>query len=141
MAEYEACILGLKFSIDMNIQDLLVIGDSDLLYSDKNFIDLIPIGIHKQPAYCAHVEEEIDGNPWFHDIKKYLEKGEYPETATHTQKCTFRRLANHFFQSGGILYRRTPDLGLLQYVDAKEASRLPEEIHAKTCGPHIMVSP
>ncbi|XP_070025741.1 uncharacterized protein [Nicotiana sylvestris] len=44
-----------------------------------------------------------------------------------------RRLSNHFFQSGGILYRRTPDLGLLGCVDAKEASRLVEEIHAGTC--------
>ncbi|XP_070039627.1 uncharacterized protein [Nicotiana tomentosiformis] len=31
MAEYEACILGLRLAIDMNIQELLVIGDSDLL--------------------------------------------------------------------------------------------------------------
>ncbi|XP_070022247.1 uncharacterized protein [Nicotiana sylvestris] len=30
---------------------------------------------------------------------------------------------------GGILYRRTPDLGLLRCVDAKEASRLLEEIY------------
>ncbi|XP_070010159.1 uncharacterized protein [Nicotiana sylvestris] len=144
MAEYEACILGLRLAIDMNVQKLLVIGDSDLLvhqvlrewatkntkilpylhcvqelikrftkiefkhvpriqnefadvfatlssmiqHLDKNFIDPIPIGIHEQSAYYAHVEEEIDGNPWFHDIKKYLEKGEYPEAATHTQKHT-----------------------------------------------------
>ncbi|XP_070039466.1 uncharacterized protein [Nicotiana tomentosiformis] len=31
IAEYEACILGLKLAIDMNIQELLVIGDSNLL--------------------------------------------------------------------------------------------------------------
>ncbi|XP_070025652.1 uncharacterized protein [Nicotiana sylvestris] len=31
MAEYEACILELMLAIDMNIQELLVIGDSDLL--------------------------------------------------------------------------------------------------------------
>ena len=31
MAEYEACILGLKISIDMNVYEFLVIGDSDLL--------------------------------------------------------------------------------------------------------------
>ncbi|XP_070006758.1 uncharacterized protein [Nicotiana sylvestris] len=31
MAECEDCILGLKMAIDMNIQKLLVIGDSDLL--------------------------------------------------------------------------------------------------------------
>ncbi|XP_070043243.1 uncharacterized protein [Nicotiana tomentosiformis] len=166
MAEYEACILGLRLVVDMNVQELLVIGDSDLLvhqvlgewatkntkilpylhcvqepikrftkiefkhvpriqnefanalatlssmiqHLDKNFIDPIPIGIHKQPTYCAHVEEAFDGNPWFHDIKEYLGKGEYPENATHTQKRTLRRLANRFFQSRGILYRRTHDL-------------------------------
>ncbi|XP_070040217.1 uncharacterized protein [Nicotiana tomentosiformis] len=126
MAEYEACILGLKLAIDINVQELLVIGDSDLLvhqfsgewatkntkilpymycvqelmkrftkiefkhvpriqnefadalatltsmiqHPDKNFIDHVPVGIHNQPAYCSHVEEEIDGNPWFHDIKE-----------------------------------------------------------------------
>ncbi|MDK0809159.1 reverse transcriptase-like protein, partial [Clostridium perfringens] len=31
MAEYEACIFRLKMAIDMNIKELLVIGDSDLL--------------------------------------------------------------------------------------------------------------
>ncbi|XP_070004448.1 uncharacterized protein [Nicotiana sylvestris] len=31
MAEYEACILGLRLAIDINVQKLLVIGDSDLL--------------------------------------------------------------------------------------------------------------
>ncbi|XP_070041399.1 uncharacterized protein [Nicotiana tomentosiformis] len=144
MAECEACILGLRLDIDMNVQELLVIRDSDLLvhqvlgewatkktkilpflhcvqklirrftklefkhvpriqnefadalatlssmiqHPEKNFINPIPIGIQKQPAYYAHVEEEFDRNPWFHDIKEYLEKGEYPENATHTQKRT-----------------------------------------------------
>ncbi|XP_070040160.1 uncharacterized protein [Nicotiana tomentosiformis] len=96
IAEYEACILGLRLAIDMNVQQLPVIKDFDLLvhqnefadalatlssmiqYPDKNFIDPIPIEIRKKPAYYAHVEEEFDENPWFHDIKEYLEKGEYP---------------------------------------------------------------
>ncbi|XP_070056669.1 uncharacterized protein [Nicotiana tomentosiformis] len=194
MAEYEACILGLRLIVDMNIQELLVIGDSDLLihqvlrewatkntkilpylhcvqdlikiftkiefkyvprvqnkfadalatlfsmiqHPDKNFINHIPIEIRKQPIYCGHVEEEFDGNPWFHDIKEYLEKGEYPKNATHTQKCTLRRLANHFFQSGGIPYKRTPDLGLLRCVDAKEASRLLEEIYCYNPNSHTI---
>ncbi|XP_070005811.1 uncharacterized protein [Nicotiana sylvestris] len=180
-------------AIDMNIHELLVIGDSDLLihqvreewatknskillylyhvqelrkrftkiefqhvprvqnefadalatlssmiqHPDKNFIDLIPVKIHDQPAYCAHVEEEADGKPWFHDIKEYLAKGEYPKLANTTQKYTLRRLSNNFFHNGGILYRRTPDLGLLRCVDAREASRLLEEIHAGTCGLHM----
>ncbi|XP_070032936.1 uncharacterized protein [Nicotiana tomentosiformis] len=106
-------------------------------HPNKNFIDPIPVRIHNQTAYCAHVEEEADGYPWFHDIKEYLEKGEYPEHVNHTKKCTLRRLSNHFFQSGGIMYIKTLDLGLLRYVDAKEASKLLEEIHSGTCGPHM----
>ncbi|XP_070042545.1 uncharacterized protein [Nicotiana tomentosiformis] len=162
MAECEACILGLRLAININVQELLELikrftriefihlpriqnefADTlDTLFSmiqhqDKNFIDPIPIGIHKQSTYCAHIEEEFDVNPWFHDIKEYFGKGEYPLNATHTEKCTLRRFANHFFQSGGILYRRTFDLVLLRCVDAKEASRLLEEIHAGTCGPHM----
>ncbi|XP_009761527.1 uncharacterized protein [Nicotiana sylvestris] len=61
---------------------------SMIQHPDRNFINPIPIGIHKQPAYCAHVEEESDGKPCFHDIKEYLAKGEYPEHATHTPKRT-----------------------------------------------------
>ncbi|XP_070020391.1 uncharacterized protein [Nicotiana sylvestris] len=180
MTEYEACIMGLNLAIDMNIQKLLVIGDSDLLvhllqgewamkntkilpymyhvqelmkrftkiefkhiprvqnefadaldtlcsiiqHSDKNFIDPIPVRIHSHLAYCAHVEEEPNENLLFHDIKEYLAKREYPEQANNIQKLTLCRLSNNFFQSEGILYRRTPYRGLLRYVDAKEASKL-----------------
>ncbi|XP_070028927.1 uncharacterized protein [Nicotiana sylvestris] len=33
MAEYEACILGLRLAVDMGFQEVLVMGDSDLLLS------------------------------------------------------------------------------------------------------------
>ncbi|XP_070029271.1 uncharacterized protein [Nicotiana sylvestris] len=35
MEEYEACKLGLNMAVDMNIQELLVIGDSDLLVDQE----------------------------------------------------------------------------------------------------------
>ncbi|XP_070005053.1 uncharacterized protein [Nicotiana sylvestris] len=117
--------------------DALVTLSSMIHHPNRNFIDPILVKIHNQLAYYAHVEEETDGKPWFHDIKEYLAKGEYLEYAKHAQKCTFWRLPNHFFHSGGNLYRRTPDLGLLRCVDAKEASKLLEDIHAGTCGPHM----
>ncbi|XP_070005838.1 uncharacterized protein [Nicotiana sylvestris] len=106
-------------------------------HPNKNFIDPIPVRIHNRPTYCAHVEEETNGKPRFHDIKEYLSKGEYSEHANRTHKRTLRRLSNHFFHSGGNLYRRTFDLGLLRCVDAKEASKLLEDIHVGTCGPHM----
>nr|XP_004252415.1 uncharacterized protein K02A2.6-like [Solanum lycopersicum] len=47
-------------------------------------------------------------------------------------------MALNFFLSGEILYRRTPDLGLLICVDAVEAARLIEQIHAGVCGTHMI---
>ncbi|XP_049378136.1 uncharacterized protein LOC125842899 [Solanum stenotomum] len=135
MAEYEACI-----AIDLDIQEMLIIGDSNLLihqHLHHNYIDPIYIHIYEQPTYCFHVEEEPDGKPWYDDIRGYLKNGEYTKDATSVQKRTIQRLANQFFLSGEILYRRTPDLGLLRCVEAGEASRLIEEIHAGTCGPHM----
>ncbi|XP_070022155.1 uncharacterized protein [Nicotiana sylvestris] len=117
--------------------DALATLSSMIQYPDKNFIDPMPVRIHNQPAYCAHVEEETDGRPWFQDIREYFAKGEYLEHMNHMQKCTLRRLSNHFFHIRGNLYKRTPDLGLQRYVDAKEASKLLEEINVGTCCPHM----
>ncbi|XP_070025960.1 uncharacterized protein [Nicotiana sylvestris] len=99
MEEYEACILGLNMAVDMNIQELLELRkrftmiefryvpriqnefadalatlSSMMQHLDKNYIDPILVSIHNQPSYCAHVEEETDGKPWFYDIKEYLSK-------------------------------------------------------------------
>ncbi|KAK4707122.1 hypothetical protein R3W88_033336 [Solanum pinnatisectum] len=106
-------------------------------HPDHNYIDPIRIHIYEQPAYCFHVEGEPDGKPWYNDIQRYLKSGEYTEDATSLQKCTIRRLANQFFLSGEILYRKTPNLGLLRCIEAGEASRLIEEIYVGTCVPHM----
>nr|XP_016511064.1 PREDICTED: uncharacterized protein LOC107828298 [Nicotiana tabacum] len=34
-----------------------------------------------------------------------------------------------------VLYKRTPDLNLLRCVDAQEAGRIMNEVHAGVCGP------
>ncbi|XP_033516010.1 uncharacterized protein [Nicotiana tomentosiformis] len=85
-------------------------------HPDKNYIDPIEIEIRHQHAYYFYVDEEPDGKPWYYDIKRFLEIREYPED---------------------VLYRRTPDLGLLRYVDVVEAARLLEEIYAGMCGPYM----
>ena len=193
MAEYEACILGLKMAVDMNVYELLVIGDSDLLihqvqgewavknpkivpyvqyvqnlckrfrkiefrhtpriqneladalatiasmikHPDSVYIDPLDIDLKEHPVHCSHVESEPDGLPWYFDIKRYLESGTYPEDATSNQKKSIRRMALNFFLNGEVLYRRTQDLGLLRCVDAAEAVRLIEQIHAGICGTHM----
>ncbi|XP_070002279.1 uncharacterized protein [Nicotiana sylvestris] len=193
MAEYEACILGLRLAIDMRVQEILVLGDSDLLvhqiqgewetrdlklipyrqclhdicqrfrsvqfkhiprihneiadvlatlssmlhHPDKAYVDPVHIQVRDQHAYCNVVEKEIDGEPWFHDIMKYIKSGVYPVHATGDQKRTIRRLASGFFLSEGILYKRTQDLGLLRCIDAKEASTIMAEVHSGFCGPYM----
>ncbi|XP_070027776.1 uncharacterized protein [Nicotiana sylvestris] len=123
--------------IQNEFADALATLSPMIQHPDKNYINLIPVRFHNQPVYYAHVEEETDGKPWFHDIKEYFVKGEYLEHANDTQKCTLQRLSNHFFHSEGNSYRRTLDLGLLRCVDAKEASKLLKEIHVRTCDPHM----
>jgi len=53
--------------------DTLATLSSMIQHPDNNFIDHIPIGIHKQPI----IVEEFDRNP-------YMEKGEYLENSIHT---------------------------------------------------------
>ncbi|XP_070034900.1 uncharacterized protein [Nicotiana tomentosiformis] len=91
----------------------------------------------EQHAYCFNVDEEPDGKPSYHNIKRFVEIREYPKNATNRQKRALKRLANRFFLNGEVLYRRTPYLGLLRCVDVAEATRLLEEIHTGTCGPHM----
>ncbi|XP_070017913.1 uncharacterized protein [Nicotiana sylvestris] len=183
MAEYEACILGLRLAVDMGVREVLVMGDSDLLvhqiqgeletrylklipyrqclhelcqrfqaiefrhiprihnevadalatlasmlhHPDKAYVDPLQIQVRDQHAYCNRIEEKIDGEPWFHDIKEYIRTGVYPIQATGDQKRTIRRLASGFFFSGGVLYKRTPDLGLLRCMDARRATSIMTE--------------
>ncbi|XP_070050399.1 uncharacterized protein [Nicotiana tomentosiformis] len=117
--------------------DTLVTLSSMIQHPDKNYIDPIEVKIRDKHVYCFHVNEEPDGKPWYHDIKKFLATQEYLENATNGQKRALKRLANHVFLKREVLYRRTPELGLLRCVDVNAATRLLEEIHAGTCGPHM----
>ncbi|XP_047257985.1 uncharacterized protein LOC124890228, partial [Capsicum annuum] len=82
------------------------------------------------------IEEELE-EPWFQDIKEYIQTGKYPVHADGNQKRTIRHLSSGFFLSGEILYKRTPDLRLLRSVDAKEASKIMTKVHSEICGPHM----
>ncbi|RDX93159.1 hypothetical protein CR513_24618, partial [Mucuna pruriens] len=61
---------------------------------------------HKMAYYQQVGEVEIDGKPWYHDIREYLKKGVYPLEATENDKRTLRRLATGFFLSEVILYKK-----------------------------------
>ncbi|XP_006589997.1 uncharacterized protein LOC114371530 [Glycine soja] len=50
-----------------------------------------------KPAYCHLVEEELDGKPWYYDIKKYIKSREYSPSDLENDKRTLRRLLMNFF--------------------------------------------
>uniref|UniRef100_A0A2N9GNQ3 Uncharacterized protein n=1 Tax=Fagus sylvatica TaxID=28930 RepID=A0A2N9GNQ3_FAGSY len=85
---------------------------------------------------CMNVEAEIDNKPWYYDIKRFIQDREYPPRATENEKKYIRRMAFQFFLSGEILYKRTHDATLLRCVDAEEANRLIQEMHAGLMGAH-----
>ncbi|RDX62491.1 hypothetical protein CR513_59164, partial [Mucuna pruriens] len=60
---------------------------------------------------------EIDGKPWYYDIKGYLKKGEHPLGPTENDKRTLRRMATSFFLSEVVLYKRSTDSTFLRSVD------------------------
>ncbi|RDY13538.1 hypothetical protein CR513_01501, partial [Mucuna pruriens] len=86
--------------------------------------------------YLSREEIEADPEPWYFDIKRYLEKGEYPEEASENGKRTLRRLAFDFLLSGAVLYKRSTDMTLLRCIDRQEAERVIEEVHEGTFGTH-----
>ncbi|XP_070020280.1 uncharacterized protein [Nicotiana sylvestris] len=168
MAEYEACIFGVTLAVDMGIQEVLVLGDLDLLvhqiqgewkmrdlklipyrqclhdlcqrfrsiefrhiprfhnevvdslsiltsmlhHPDKPYVDPLHIQVHDQHVYYNVIEEELDGEPWFHDIGEYIRMGLYPIQANGDQKRIIRCLASGFFYSGGVL---TKELQISDY--------------------------
>ena len=111
--------------------------NSMIKHLDTDYIDPLKIGLKEHPVHLSQVEAELDGLPWYSDIKKHWESVTYPEDATSNQNKSIHCMAINFFLSGLILYRRTADLGLLRCVDAVEAVKLIEQIHAKMCGAHM----
>ncbi|XP_070030063.1 uncharacterized protein [Nicotiana sylvestris] len=63
--------------IHNEVDDALDTLASILHHPDKAYVDPLHIQVHDQHAYCNVVEEKLDGEPWFHDIKEYIMMGVY----------------------------------------------------------------
>ncbi|XP_075078481.1 uncharacterized protein LOC142164509 [Nicotiana tabacum] len=72
--------------IQNDFTDALPTLSSMIQHAYKNYINPIEIKIRDHHTYNLHVDEEPDSKPWYHDIKMFLEIGEYPESATNDQK-------------------------------------------------------
>ena len=70
-------------------------------------------------AYCMNIEEcrsvevEVDGKPWYHDIKAYIKNNEYPFGTMDSEKKFIQHMACQFFLSGEVLYKGNHDSTLL----------------------------
>ncbi|RDY13374.1 Gypsy retrotransposon integrase-like protein 1, partial [Mucuna pruriens] len=166
MAEYGACTMGLLMALEYQIKRLKVFGDSALviyqLHGEWETRDakLIPYHDHVKEIVTAfdavtfrHVPRKenqmIDalttlstmvqineGQEMTIHIKRYLEKGEYPEGPPENSKRTLRRLASGFLLSGATLYKRNTDMTLLRCVDSQEVEQIMEEVHEGIFGTH-----
>ncbi|RDX66415.1 Pol polyprotein, partial [Mucuna pruriens] len=112
---------------------------STMLLVNKEQELTIQVRYQARMAHCQQLDQddvETDGKPWYHDIKRYMEKGVYPLGATENDKRTPRRLVVGFFLSGTILFKRSADWTLLHYVNEQEAKKIIEEVHKGTFGTH-----
>ena len=85
---------------------------------------------------CMNVEAEINGKPWYHDIKAYIKDGGYLPGAIDSEKKFIRHMTCQFFLNGEVLYKRNHDTTLLGCIDALEANHLMEETHEGLLGAH-----
>ncbi|KAA3462767.1 RNA-directed DNA polymerase (Reverse transcriptase), Ribonuclease H [Gossypium australe] len=133
MAEYEACIMGIRTAIEHKIKVLEVYGDSALVIyqlkvNKQEDVKPIQMSIYEAPTNCYNIEEEKerDDHPWYHDILRYVKNREHPNQATENDKRTLRRLAYDYVLDRGILYKRRKDQVLLRCVDAVKAKKILE---------------
>jgi hypothetical protein len=56
-------------------------------------VKLLHIDIRNNPTHYCSVEREIDGNPWYYDIKNFIQNQAYPMGAFKIDKKTLRRLS------------------------------------------------
>jgi hypothetical protein len=81
----------------------------------------VHIDTRNNSAHCCSVEREIDENPWYYDIKNFIQNQTYPMRASKINKKTLRRLAMDFYLDGETLYKKSSDRTLLRCLDDVEA--------------------
>ncbi|XP_050916517.1 uncharacterized protein LOC127131649 [Lathyrus oleraceus] len=71
----------------------------------KNEAPVIHIDHLDEPTHCLAIEVDPDDKSWFYDIKTFLEKWQYPEGISITDKKALRRLSSKFFLNDDVLYK------------------------------------
>ncbi|PKI59203.1 hypothetical protein CRG98_020404, partial [Punica granatum] len=92
--------------------DAIVTLASMVSTTKENLIKPLEIEIAKGPAYYDTIEA-TDEQPWYEDIKHFLQTGQYSTFANRRDWKTLRRLAAHHFLSEEAFYRCSFDATLL----------------------------
>lgn len=97
----------------------------------------IEIKLRSKPSHCLQITAaDPNKEPWFFDIKRYLDQT-FPLMASKNDQCTLQRLATDFILYGGSLYKKYPYHVFLRCLDKSEALAIIEDIHGGECGPHM----
>ncbi|XP_052490763.1 uncharacterized protein LOC128043012 [Gossypium raimondii] len=129
MAEYEACIMGIRAAIEhkIKLKGEWETRDPKLISYQRLVLELI---------------EEFDDVTFFYLPRDENQMADALATlasiikATENNKRTLRRLAIDYVLDGEILYRKGKDQMLLRCVDSVEAKQILEEVHDGVCGTH-----
>jgi len=89
----------------------------------------VHINIINYPTHCCSVEEEIDGKPWYYNIKNFMQNKEYPVGASKMDRKTLRRVAMDFYLDREILYKRLFDRTLLRWLNETDAKNALREVY------------
>ena len=81
--------------------------------------------------------DPAEEQPWYQDIKAFLESGSLPPGTPAVDRGTLARLASKYVLGAGQLYRRSYNQMLLCCLNKSEADMLMLQVHAGTCGPHM----
>ncbi|GKV24309.1 hypothetical protein SLEP1_g33936 [Rubroshorea leprosula] len=114
--------------------DTLATLASMIQISNDDIIKPLMIEISQELAHCMEIK--VDDKPWFHDIKRFLQNGEYHLHAFEVNKKTIKKLAASYFLSGNTLYKCFANMTLLRCVDETEAKEVMIEVYEGICGTH-----
>ncbi|XP_058099778.1 uncharacterized protein LOC131244143 [Magnolia sinica] len=101
----------------------------------------LTVELQEVPAFFFLQIDEAEASPcnqpWYADIREYLEHQKYHKGVASTDRRTIQRLTAQFKITGGILYKRSFNQVLLRCVDETEAAKIMSEIHEGLCSPHM----
>ena len=72
-------------------------------------VQLICMSIKEELVHYLHVEEEVDGKPWYYDVLQYVKDRRYANHAFENDKKILKRLAMRFLLDGEALYKKGKD--------------------------------